>query len=149
MTHDASSGRRTTGFLSMPEVMVLRGGEVLVGPTAVPWVRLAVQRLVASMRVDGVQDADAEAILRAFTEARDRLGTSAIGSQEVPIERVSASSCAADPITTTEVAEMTNTGTRNVVDLCRRGVFATARKVGGRWTVERDEVLARNERMAG
>lgn len=137
------------GGRSVPEVLVLRGGEVLVGAAAVPWVRLAVQRLVASMRADGVQDSDAEAILRAFTVARDRLATSADGSSEVPIERDSPSSYSVDPITTAEVAEMTNTSTRNAVDLCRRGVFATARRVGGRWMVERDEVLARNERMAG
>ena len=43
---------------------------------------------------------------------------------------------------------MTNTSPRNAVDLCRRGVFATARKVGGRWTVERDEVQARLEKAA-
>ena len=127
----------------------MSGGEVLVERSAVPWIRLAVQRLRAEMRRDGVRNVDADAYLAAFTEARDRCATSANGSAEVPQVDDSAWSIPVDPMTTEEAAEMLGTGSRNVRDLCKRGALATARQVSGRWLVERDEVLARVEKVAG
>jgi excisionase family DNA binding protein len=51
-----------------------------------------------------------------------------------------------DPVTIAEAARMMNTQERNVRDLCSRRSLTSARKVGGRWLVERSEVL---ERRAG
>lgn len=131
--------------MSRDAVEVLAGGEVLVSGDAVPWLATVVERAVHAQRRNGMRSAIFEGWLDAFALAVALTRSSAIGRSELPIELDPASSALVDPVSTSEAAMMLTKTPRNVVDLCRREVFTSARKVGGQWQIERAEVAARAE----
>lgn len=126
----------------------MTGGEVLTGRASVAWTAMAVLREAQALRRNGVRDPDAEAIAAAWTEAARRLRSpSAVGSAEVPREAEPAWSGFIDGITTQEAAEMLGISDRAVREQCDTSL-GTARKIAGRWLIERGEILARAERKA-
>lgn len=125
----------------------MSGGELLFGRSAVPWVAMALQREARELQRNGMRDPDAEAIVAAALEAVRRLRLPSVpGSAEVPREVDSGSwSEFVDGITAQEAAEMLGISDRAVREQCDTSL-GTARKVAGRWLIERGEVLARAER---
>lgn len=123
------------------------GDHVLLGPRGLRVVRASMQTLQAALRRDGIgMPADALEVLAAVEAAVAHAGASAgCGSPAVPFAVVGGESALLDPVTTQEAARMLGTQARNVRDLCGRGSLP-ARKVGGRWFIERADVL---ERVAG
>lgn len=133
----------------MGDLLVFRGGEVLVGTGAVPWMRHLMQRAVAASRVNGARDLDAEAFLEAFTAAQNRARCSAPGTARLPLGADLRPSMLIDPIGSEEAALMLGCTPENVRRLCRREALGAARLVGKSWQIERAEVAARMHERAG
>lgn len=132
-----------------PLATPLPGGMVLLGPLGV---LLLFRALVSAERAatrDGISAPRDVATLRGvLAGVYDIARSSASGRSEVPPPAALAtsaepSSVQVDPIGTTEAASLLGCSSRNTRDLCRRGVFASARCRSGVWSIERDEVLAR------
>lgn len=129
--------------------MVLSGGEVLLQPAGVRVVRAAMGALQRALGRDGIglppAAHDLAALLddAAATAAPLSVRTAGCGSPAVPSEGERALSALLDPITAEEAAKMLDRKPRNGRDLCARGAFPSARKVGGRWLLERADVLDR------
>ena len=143
----------------VPVVIVLAGGEVLLRGSAVAAVLTALRAAVRMNRIDGSAPSGAlRAVEGAFTQAKARqvvlrhlapelVGTST-GAAEYPDGAGLAESDLEDPMTVQEAAVMTNTSERNVRALCARQTLVTARLVGGRWVMDRADVLGYIERKA-
>lgn len=145
--------------MSEPVVLVLAGGEVLVRCSAVAAVLTALRAAVRLAARDGsAPSAALRAVEGAFTQAKARqvllahlapeLAGTPAGQTEYRDGAVLAESDLEDPMTVREAAVMTNTSERNVRALCARQTFVTARRVGGRWVVDRADVLGYLERKA-
>lgn len=129
-------------------VEVLSGGEVLVSGPAVLWFATLAERAVHAQRLNGARVGFAEHWSAAFAEASSRVRTADNGRAALPLPAVASSSTPVDPVSAQEAAMMLDRKVRNVRDLCDREVFTSARKIAGRWQIERAEVLARAERAA-
>lgn len=134
----------------MPDVVAMRGGELLVGCRSVPWFAMAVKRAAQELKLVGIRDADVDAYVAAVDESLRRIRGSDDGTRNVPMVEPSPVSDAIDPITPREAAEMLEVSPRAVLRQIERGNYSTARQLAdSRWQIERAEVLARVERMAG
>jgi hypothetical protein len=131
------------------EVQPLSGGEVLISGDAVLWFATMAERAVLAQRGNGMRSPLFDGWLDTLRDAAARTrACSGIGTSEVPIPAGPPSSGLTDPISTVEAAAMLRTTPRNVTALCQREVLSSARKVAGRWQIERAEVTARAERTA-
>lgn len=132
-----------------PLATPLPGGMVLLGPLGVLMLNRALVTAERTAARDGISAPREVATLRGvLAGVYEAARSSASGRSEVPPPGALAASAApstvrVDPIGTSEAASLLNCSTRNVRDLCRRGVFASAQCRSRRWEVERDEVLAR------
>ncbi len=134
----------------MPDdVQVLGAGELLLSGPAVLWFATLAERSVHAQRGNGVRNPVAERWLATSIEASSRVRTAANGRAALPLAGSPSSSSLVDPISASEAAVILNRKARNVRDLCHRGTLQTAQPVAGRWQIERAEVLARVEKMAG
>ncbi len=121
--------------------VVLSGGEVLLGAEGVRLVRTALVALQRSLARDGIGMPTASRLLLAVLD--QSAATAGLGSAAVPLVADPAPSVLLDPVSVREVAEMLHCQPRNVRDLCARGAFPSARRLDGRWLVERSDVLER------
>ncbi|MEV8510835.1 hypothetical protein [Dactylosporangium sp. NPDC051484] len=135
-----------------PLATPLPGGLVLLGPAGTLMFWRALVTAETAARRDGIRAPADVAAVRRLLEVAARDARSAVsGSTEVPppadLARFETTSgVRLDPIGTGEAASLLGCGQRNVRDLCRREVFASAQCRSGVWTIERDEVLARRGR---
>ncbi len=131
-----------------PAGLALAGGEVLLHQAGVRVLRAALDALQRELRRDGIglppQVREVRALLEPVEDCRGaRSATAAPGRSAVPAEPDQAASALLHPIGTEEVAQMLNCRPRNARDLCARGAFPSARRVEGRWLVDRADVEAR------
>lgn len=136
--------------MSGPDIVVLRGGEVLLRGQSVLDAHFAMQAALDAQRRNqlpvrrSVQDL-ADALLSATNlhqVAEDR------GSAEVPPASAVPPSAQDDSIDAKEAAVLLHCTSRNVRDLCCRGQIESARRVAGRWVMDRAEILSRTVRSA-
>jgi len=146
--------RRKHDAISRPDPVAtaLGGGMVLVGPIGVLRIAAALAASVeVTSRLDGIRPPAVVVGLRELFDAAaaEARRAAASGSAELPRSAAPSSSGAStapvvvDPVGTAEAAELLGCTTRNVRDLCRRGVFETAAVLAGGWVVSRREVEAR------
>lgn len=136
-----------------PLATSLPGGLVLVGPEGARRLLWAMRAAEQVTRRDGIAPPADYVTLRQVIEAAVwEIQSAASGRSEVPppadlaSSRASSSSFLAtwvDPVGTSEAAAILGCGTRNVRDLCERGVFETAGVRASQWWVERAEVARR------
>ncbi len=128
--------------------LALAGGELLLHAEGVRVLRAGLDALQRSLARDGIgvppsvvdvlQLLDGPADCRALS-----VRTAGSGSPAVPPAADPARSALLDPVSVQEAAEMLRCQPRNVRDLCARGAFPSARRVDGRWLLERADVLDR------
>lgn len=134
--------------MSREAVEVLGAGEVLLSGPAVSWFATLAERAVHTQRLNGTRNPVAEQWVAAMADAVTRMRTADVGRSAVPTGHDLAASGPVDPVSASQAAVILNRKVRNVTDLCARGAFGTARRVGGRWQIERAEVLDRAGRVA-
>jgi hypothetical protein len=128
----------------------LAGGFVLVHPAAAGVVSRALAAAEQLQRRDGyLPPADFALLVEVFAVATQEQRSSTAGRSEVPRQRPSAESAPsvrmvlADPVTAEQAAEILGCTSRNVRDLCSRGVFESAQRNRSGWEIERAEVAER------
>lgn len=129
--------------------LVLAGGETLLSrPGARAALQCAQHAAAAYRRIRRPVPDEVVELLALFGEARARsehLEATAVGlPPDVPtaVDYLADPSLSfADPVDAEEVARVLGCKTRNARDLCSRGAFASAVKVGPSWRVERAELM--------
>jgi hypothetical protein len=131
--------------------VALGSGELLVVGGDVLLLEQAIRAALDAQRRNGLAaPAEVRALSVLVGEAAARVRACAgSGSAAVPFPAVGEESVLMDPIDVPEASVLLGCEKRNVRDLCGRGVFASARRVGGRWVMERVEVELRAMRKAG
>jgi hypothetical protein len=129
--------------------MVLPPGAVVLSPADAALCATALEVVTQLARRDGVEPrARVGELLDLLRAATAQVASDAGVSASVTSERGGAGSVLLDPVPALEAAKMLGCTAHNVRDLCRRGGFASARRLGGSWLVERDEVTAEVARRA-
>lgn len=131
-----------------PVATSLPGGLVLVGPVGVALVRRALDVTLRMAARDGIAAHVSVTRLRAvIDEASAACGRSEVPQHQLPGHSMLPSgSETGDRLGTAEAAVLLSCTSRNVRDLCLRGVFATAVRHRRVWWIARAEVL---ERVSG
>lgn len=133
-----------------PDIVVLRGGEVLLRGQSVLDAYFAMQAALDAQRRNQLP------VRRSVQQLADALLAAANlhqvaedpGSAEVPLEPAMPPSGQDDSIDVKEAAVLLHCTSRNVRDLCCRGQIESARRVAGRWVMDRAEILGRTTRSA-
>jgi Helix-turn-helix domain len=132
----------------VPMVMVLAGGELLLRGSAVHEVARALRLAVRLAARDGIGVSRSVRELEAAATLALARARSAVGTPEYRERADLAESDPEDLIDTGQAARLMDTSTRNIRALCQRRTLSTARRVGGKWVVDRADVLHYLERKA-
>ncbi len=142
-----------------PDVALhVSAGVVLLGPFGVDLVRRAVDTSLRVLQRDGIgmspQLRELHEVIRAAASAAGTCSGAHCGTAE-PAAALARAACAAqDVLSVGEVAQVLDCSDGFVRRLCRTGALESARRVAGRWQVDRIEVealraaRARNEETA-
>ena len=125
-----------------PDVLCLPGGYVLVGPGLVGYLARAMALVEREHRADGIAAPPAWARLRdaSYRAAAFAVETAkARKAANMPSSRRFSSS---GYVGSGRVAELLGCSEQWARARLRRGEFASARKIGGSWTVEENELQA-------
>lgn len=129
-----------------PVATLLPGGMVILGPVGVALLRSSLDVATRLAARDGISIHASVTHLRAVSmEASAACGRSEVPQLDVPEQSALSSdgSGTGDRLGTADAAELLRCTERNVRDLCRRGVFATAVRHRSGWEIATAEVLDR------